>query len=114
MSGREWRIDPYRRVLSAVVWPSSFSFKIVRAATMPAEKTNDPTPTSIKDVPQVSTFANRRGKTLKSTARIPRHVAIIIDPRYIVKNGFLGSWFATSCFARFDGGSFGCFLGGGA
>ena len=61
------------------------------AATSPAEKTNEPTPMSIKEVPQVSTFAKRRGKTRKSTARIARHVIIIMPPLYAVMKGRIGS-----------------------
>ena len=68
---------------------------LCRDATSPLENTKDPTPKSIynqhskagrgtRDVPKVSAFANRRGKTLKSTARIARQVITIIPPRYAV------------------------------
>ena len=50
------------------------------AETTPAEKTKDPTPKSINEVPQVSTLANRRGKILKSTANMERQVTIIMAP----------------------------------
>lgn len=56
-------------------------FRIERAETTPAENTKDPTPRSIKDVPQVSTLAKRRGNTGKSTARMARVVATSIAPR---------------------------------
>ena len=52
-----------------------------RADTTPPEKTNDPTPRSMRDVPQFSTLANRRGKTRKSTARMAMQVMIIMAPR---------------------------------
>lgn len=73
---------------------------------MPEENTTDPTPTSIyneghvsyhfqcptrllypftNDVPNVSTFANRRGKMGKSTARIAIHVTIMMPARYTVR-----------------------------
>ncbi len=61
-------------------------FSTDRADTSPAENTNDPTPRSINDVPQVSTFANRRGKTWKSTARMAMQVTISMQPRYVVTN----------------------------
>lgn len=54
------------------------------------EKTNDPTPRSISEVPQVSTLANLRGNTGKSTAKIAKAVMIIIEPRYAVMKGFFG------------------------
>jgi hypothetical protein len=56
------------------------SFKADRADTTPAVKTNEPTPMSINDVPQFSTFAKRRGKTGKSTASIAMHVMTIMAP----------------------------------
>jgi len=45
------------------------------------EKTKEPTPRSIREVPQFSTLAKRRGNIGKSTARIARHVTIIMAPR---------------------------------
>lgn len=75
-----------RLVFRRVVW----SFKTDRAETTPAEKTNDPTPKSIRDVPQFSTLANRRGKARKSTARIATQVTTIIAARYVVRNGWTG------------------------
>ena len=51
------------------------------ADTTPAEKTKEPTPKSIREVPHVSTLANLRGKTGKSTASMAIHVATIIVPR---------------------------------
>lgn len=61
--------------------PARRSFRIGRAATVPAEKTNEPTPRSISEVPQLSAFAKRRGKTRKSTARIAMQVIAIMVPR---------------------------------
>lgn len=53
-----------------------------RAATMPAAKTKDPTPMSMRDLPKLSVFAKRLGKTCgKSTARIEAQVLIIMAPR---------------------------------
>lgn len=69
----------------------SRAFKTGLADTRPAENTKDPTPISINDVPQVSTFAKRLGKTLKSTSKIAKQVTIIIVPRYAVMNGLIGS-----------------------
>ena len=66
------------------------------ADTRPAENTNDPTPKSIKDVPHVSTFPKRRGKTGKSTANIARHVMMIMPPLYAVRNGRTGRGFGSS------------------
>ena len=63
------------------------------------QKTRLPCPSTVnslketnntRDVPNNSAFANRRGKTLKSTARMARHVITIIPPRYAVTNGL---WF---------------------
>lgn len=65
--------------------------RMALAETTPAENTNEPTPISIKDVPQFSALANRRGKIRKSTAKIARHVTIIIEARYVVRNGLDGS-----------------------
>jgi len=103
-------MERYNRVLREVDFPASFSFNIGLAATTPAENTKDPTPTSINDVPQFSTFANLRGNILKSTARIAIDVMTIMDPLYMVKNCFLGSGFASTSFVSFDGGSL-TFLG---
>ena len=104
-------MERYSRVLRDVDLPASFSFNIGLAATTPAENTNDPTPTSISDVPQFSTFANLRGNILKSTARIAMDVMTIIDPLYVVKNCFLGSGFGSTSFVCFEGGNL-AFFGG--
>ena len=79
--------------------------------TNPAEKTKDPTPISISDVPQVSTFAKRLGKTRKSTARIATHVETIIVPLYAVTKGRTGSgsrfsWLSESFLGVLVGGGF--------
>ena len=84
-----------------------------RAATKPAAKTKDPTPISMSDVPQFSTFANLRGNILKSTASIAIHVITSIPPRYVVKKDFFGSGLGASSFVSFDGGNF-TFFGIGA
>lgn len=89
-SGRECRKEVYRRAPKLFPFPASCSFRIGLAATRPAEKTKDPTPTSITDVPQFSTFAKRRGKILKSTASMAIHVMTIMLPLYMVRNGFIG------------------------
>ena len=44
----------------------------------------------MREVPQFSTFANRRGKTRKSTARMARQVITNIPPRYVVRKGRTG------------------------
>lgn len=67
------------------------NFKTGLADTKPAEKTNDPTPMSIKDVPQFSTFAKRLGKVRKSTARMTIHVTMIMAPLYAVMKGLIGN-----------------------
>jgi hypothetical protein len=67
-----------------------------RADTTPMLKTKDPTPMSISEVPQFSTFAKRRGKMRKSTARMAAQVMIIMPPRYMVTKGLKGKGF---CFA---------------
>lgn len=61
--------------------------RIERADTNPPENTKEPTPKSMSDVPQFSTLAKRRGKTLKSTARMATQVIIIIAARYVVRKG---------------------------
>lgn len=70
-----------RRGPRGVARPSARSFSTGREATRPAEKTKDPTPISISEVPQVSTFANLRGNSRKSTARMHMHVTTIMFPR---------------------------------
>ena len=90
-SGTEDFSDERRRVLRDRASPASKAFSVGLDETNPAEKTKDPTPRSIKDVPQVSTFAKRLGKALKSTARMARHVIIIIPPLYAVMNGLTGN-----------------------
>ncbi|KAH3686603.1 hypothetical protein WICPIJ_002402 [Wickerhamomyces pijperi] len=57
---------------------------------IPIEKTNEPTPRSINEVPQVSTLAKALGKIGKSTARIEIDVRINIEDRYAVRDGFCG------------------------
>ena len=69
--------------------PIAFSRNTGRAATSPAEKTKDPTPRSMREVPHVSTLAKRLGNSRKSTARIATQVAIIMQPRKFVRNGFV-------------------------
>ena len=64
--------------------------RIERAETTPPENTKEPTPKSMRDVPQFSTLAKRRGKTLKSTARIATQVMTIIAERYVVMKGWIG------------------------
>jgi phosphoglycerate dehydrogenase-like enzyme len=44
------------------------------------EKMNDPTPKSISETPKVSVFPKLRGNTLKSMARIARHVRATFAP----------------------------------
>ncbi len=93
-SGRECRIEIKKRLVklgpeeewegtaaAAVVVEDDDFLTRARAETTPAEKTKEPTPRSMRDVPQVSTLAKRRGKMRKSTARMERHVAIIMLPR---------------------------------
>ena len=59
---------------------------------MPAAKTKDPTPRSIRELPKLSVLAKRRGKTDgKSTAKIEVQVLIIMAPRYVVMKGLTGS-----------------------
>src|SRR6478609_7435903 len=72
-----------------VVRPIAFSRNTGRAATSPAEKTKDPTPRSMREVPHVSTLAKRLGNRRKSTARIATQVAIIMQPRKFVRKGFV-------------------------
>ena len=84
--GIEWRIEERKRWGNAVRWAVVVciverALSRERAETTPAEKTKDPTPRSIKEVPQFSTLAKRRGKTGKSTARIARQVTTIMAPR---------------------------------
>lgn len=57
---------------------------------MPAEKTKEPTPMSMSEVPQFSTLAKRRGKTLKSTASMAAQVMTIMVPLYVVTKGLMG------------------------
>ncbi len=44
------------------------------------ETINPPIPISMREMPKVSVLANFLGKIRKSTARIDKHVTIIIDP----------------------------------
>jgi hypothetical protein len=46
------------------------TFRRDRAETTPTEKTKDPTPRSMREVPQFSTLAKRRGKMRKSTGEV--------------------------------------------
>lgn len=55
--------------------------------TIPAAKTNDPTPMSINPKPKCSVLANRRGKTGKSTAKMQMAVMMSIEDRYVVTKG---------------------------
>lgn len=87
-----------------VVRPSNLSLRTGRAATRPAAKTKDPTPMSISDVPQFSTFANLRGNILKSTASMAKQVITIILPRYVVKKDFFRRGFGVSLLVSFEGG----------
>jgi hypothetical protein len=66
-------------------------------------RSTEPTPASIKLTPYVSVFASLLGKFWKSTARMARHVASIIMPRYDDMNGLCwrfravaASWRAAS------------------
>lgn len=68
---------------------------MARELTNPIENTNEPTPKSIREVPQVSTLANLLGKTLKSTAKIAKLVIMSMWALYAVMNDFLG----RSCFS---------------
>ena len=80
-SGREWRVA--LSILLAMLGrcPCLLDLYSDRAETTPAEKTNEPTPRSMREVPHVSTLAKRRGKMGKSTARMARMVVIIMPPR---------------------------------
>lgn len=80
ISGRECRIEAIRRLDNGGCLPA-LSFSDDRAETTPFVKTNDPTPISIKDVPQFSAFAKRRGKMRKSTAKMAMQVITIMAPR---------------------------------
>ena len=102
ISGSACRKEVYNLVCNgASFWFESLAFNSGRAPTRPAEKTKEPTPTSINDVPHVSTFANRRGKRRKSTARMAMQVTTIIAPRYVVRKGFLGRGFDRALSAAF-------------
>lgn len=57
------------------------ALRTLRALTRPEEKTKEPTPRSISEVPQFSTLAKRRGKMRKSTARMATQVMTIMAPR---------------------------------
>jgi hypothetical protein len=48
---------------------------------MADETMKPPTPTSIREIPKVSVFANFLGNILKSTARIHIHVINMIEPK---------------------------------
>lgn len=56
------------------------------ADTRPCEKTNDPTPRSIRETPKDSHFANIRGNTGKSTAGIASTVISIMCALYTDKD----------------------------
>ena len=73
-AGKDWRWVGF-------VWDGERALRRERAETTPAEKTKEPTPRSMREVPQFSTFAKRRGKTGKSTARMARQVTAIMAPR---------------------------------
>ena len=82
----EWRSEARKRWGKdlrwvVLVWCVERTFRRERAETTPAEKTKDPTPRSMREVPQFSTLAKRRGKMGKSTARIAMHVTVIMAPR---------------------------------
>ena len=89
-SGIECPIEFLSLELNEDDLPSLLALRAARTDTTPAEKTKDPTPRSISEVPQFSTFANRRGKILKSTARMAAHVTTIIEPLYMVTKGLIG------------------------
>lgn len=82
----EWRSEARKRWgkylrLVVLVGCVERAFKRERAETTPAEKTKDPTPRSMREVPQFSTLAKRRGKMGKSTAKMAMHVTTIMAPR---------------------------------
>lgn len=74
-------MEAIKRVDSEARVPVPSVLRIERAETTPPVNTKDPTPMSMSDVPQFSTFANRRGKMRKSTARMAMQVITIIEPR---------------------------------
>ena len=78
--GRECFTEAASLLNNGVDFLLNWSFQIDRAETTPAEKTKEPTPMSISEVPQFSTFAYRRGKIRKSTANIATQVTTIIVP----------------------------------
>ncbi|EGA86262.1 Gwt1p [Saccharomyces cerevisiae VL3] len=90
---RNNRVPPDFKALNAFFKKLGLLFKLrffnsALEETIPLLKTNDPTPRSIRDVPQVSTLANLLGKIGKSTAKMAIAVRISIPPRYAVIYGF--------------------------